>query len=43
VEYGITNEVFNNPQRDYTKFLLSAESLELTYEEISGHRNSSES
>jgi ABC-type dipeptide/oligopeptide/nickel transport system ATPase subunit len=34
VESGITNEVFNNPQKDYTKFLLSAESLELTYEEI---------
>jgi len=34
VESGITNEVFNRPQKDYTKFLLSAESLELTYEEI---------
>ena len=34
VESGLTNEVFNNPQKDYTKFLLSAESLELTYEEI---------
>jgi len=34
VEIGITNEVFDNPQKDYTKFLLSAESLELTYEEI---------
>ncbi len=34
VESGITIEVFNNPQKDYTKFLLSAESLELTYEEI---------
>jgi ABC-type microcin C transport system duplicated ATPase subunit YejF len=34
VESGITNEVFNNPQKVYTKFLLSAESLELTYEEI---------
>jgi ABC-type dipeptide/oligopeptide/nickel transport system ATPase subunit len=34
VESGITNEVFDNPQKDYTKFLLSAESLELTYEEI---------
>ncbi len=34
VETGITIEVFNNPKKDYTKFLLSAESLELTYEEI---------
>jgi len=34
VESGLTKEVFNNPQKDYTKFLLSAESLELTYEEI---------
>jgi len=34
VESGLTNEVFNNPQKDYTKFLLSAESLELSYEEI---------
>lgn len=34
VEGGKINEVFDNPQKDYTKFLLSAESLELTYEEI---------
>ncbi|MBV6421928.1 MAG: putative ABC transporter ATP-binding protein YejF [Ignavibacteriaceae bacterium] len=34
VESGITIEVFDNPQKDYTKFLLSAESLELSYEEI---------
>jgi ABC-type glutathione transport system ATPase component len=34
VESGITKKVFDNPQKDYTKFLLSAESLELTYEEI---------
>jgi peptide/nickel transport system ATP-binding protein len=34
VESGVTNEVFNNPQKAYTKFLLSAESLELTYDEI---------
>ena len=34
VESGLTKEVFNNPQKDYTKFLLSAESLDLTYEEI---------
>lgn len=34
VESGVTKEVFNNPQKKYTKFLLSAESLDLTYEEI---------
>lgn len=34
VESGNAKEVFSNPQKDYTKFLLSAESLELTYEEI---------
>ena len=34
VESGNTKEVLNNPQRDYTKFLLSAESLDLSYEEL---------
>jgi len=34
VESGITTEVFTNPKKEYTKFLLSAESLELTYEEL---------
>ena len=34
VESGTTREVFNNPKKDYTKFLLSAESLELTYNEL---------
>ena len=34
VEQGITKEVFTNPRNVYTKFLLSAESLELNYEEI---------
>lgn len=34
VESGDTNEVFNNPQKDYTKFLLSAKALDLTYEEL---------
>lgn len=34
VESGVTKEVLTNPQKDYTKFLLSAESLELTQEEI---------
>ena len=34
VESGITKEVFNNPKEGYTKFLLSAEALSLTYEQI---------
>lgn len=34
VESGLTKEVFNNPQKDYTKFLLSAEALDLSYEEL---------
>jgi peptide/nickel transport system ATP-binding protein len=34
VESGTTNEVFNNPKKDYTKFLLSAEALDLSYEEL---------
>jgi peptide/nickel transport system ATP-binding protein len=41
VESGATSAVFSNPRESYTKFLLSAESLELTFEEISEHRNSS--
>jgi microcin C transport system ATP-binding protein len=34
VETGITREVFNNPKKDYTKFLLSAEALNLSYDEL---------
>jgi len=34
VESGLTKEVFTNPQKDYTKFLLSAEALDLSYEEL---------
>ncbi|HSW55490.1 MAG TPA: ABC transporter ATP-binding protein, partial [Ignavibacteriaceae bacterium] len=34
VESGVTKEVFNNPKKDYTKFLLSAEALDLSYEEL---------
>lgn len=33
-ESGITKKVFTNPKHDYTKFLLSAESLSLSYHEI---------
>ena len=35
VESGSSKEVFTNPKSDYTKFLLSAESLNLSYEELS--------
>jgi len=34
VESGLTKEVFNNPKEKYTKFLLSAEALDLSYEEL---------
>jgi ABC-type dipeptide/oligopeptide/nickel transport system ATPase subunit len=34
VEIGVTKEVFTDPQKDYTKFLLSAEALDLSYEEL---------
>ena len=40
VESGITKKVFNNPKEDYTKFLLSAEALNLTYEELKATSNS---
>jgi len=40
IEDGVTNEVFNNPQKDYTKFLLSAEALDLTYQELKATPNS---
>ena len=39
VETGITSEVFNNPKKDYTKFLLSAEALNLTYQELQASSN----
>ena len=34
VESGETKVVFNSPQKGYTKFLLSAEALNLTYDEL---------
>jgi len=34
VESGLTKEVFNHPKKSYTKFLLSAEALNLTYDEL---------
>ena len=39
VETGITREVFNNPKKNYTKFLLSAEALNLTYQELQASSN----
>jgi ABC-type dipeptide/oligopeptide/nickel transport system ATPase subunit len=40
VESGKTSEVFKNPKKDYTKFLLSAEALDLTYQELKATPNS---
>ena len=34
VESGLTNEVFDNPQKECTKFLLSAEALNLNHDEL---------
>lgn len=34
VESGTTKDIFNNPKENYTKFLLSAEALNLSYEQI---------
>jgi peptide/nickel transport system ATP-binding protein len=34
VESGKTKEVFNNPKEEYTKFLISAEALDLTNEDL---------
>ena len=34
VENGTTKEVFDSPKNEYTKFLLSAEALDLSYEEL---------
>lgn len=39
VESGKTIEVFNNPKKSYTKFLLSAEALNLTYQELQAFSN----
>jgi len=40
VESGITKEVFDNPKKEYTKYLLSAEALDLSYEELKTTANS---
>lgn len=42
VESGITSEIFSNPKNDYTKFLLSAQSLKLNKEEILTFREKNE-
>lgn len=34
VEYGITSELISNPKNEYTKFLISAQALKLSKEEI---------
>lgn len=34
VESGNTTDLFNNPKHNYSKYLLSAESLKLSYQEI---------
>jgi ABC-type dipeptide/oligopeptide/nickel transport system ATPase subunit len=40
VENANTSEIFSNPQNDYTKFLLRAQLLNLSYQEIeSFHKN----
>jgi peptide/nickel transport system ATP-binding protein len=39
VESGKTKEVFDNPKKEYTKFLLSAEALNLTYQELQDSSN----
>lgn len=40
VESGTTANIFSNPQNDYTKFLLSAQSLNLSLEQIETfHKN----
>ncbi|HCY74282.1 MAG TPA: hypothetical protein DHV28_00040 [Ignavibacteriales bacterium] len=39
VESGLTHEIINNPVNDYTKFLLSAQSLKLSEAEIHTFHN----
>jgi len=42
VESGNTIDIFNNPKHNYTKYLLSAESLKLSYMEIHSFHNNYE-
>jgi len=40
IESGITADIFSNPKNEYTKFLINAQSLKLSKEEIfSFHSN----
>ncbi len=39
IESGTTNQIFENPQIKHTKFLLRAQSLTLSKEEIISHFN----
>ncbi len=39
IESGTANKIFNNPENNHTKFLLSAQSLTLSKEEIITHLN----
>lgn len=34
VEFGNTNDLFNSPKHDYTKFLLNCENYDLKYDEL---------
>jgi len=36
---GLIYTHYNNPKKDYTKFLLSAEALNLTYQELQASSN----
>lgn len=42
VENGNTTDIFNHPKHNYTKYLLSAESLKLSYREIHSFHNNYE-
>ena len=42
VESGKTREIFSNPKDDYTKFLLNAQSLKLSKDEILSFRENYE-
>ncbi len=42
VESATTTEIFSNPQNDYTKFLLRAQLLNLSYQEIESFHNNYE-
>lgn len=39
IESGQTSDLFRNPQKNYTRFLLAAEALDLTYDELQTSSN----